>query len=81
MENLLYREECLLLANKQVKCLKQQPKAACILEFSFVKPQDRFGSNYTWCETRFFGDILGFYNVHEQNGRAQAALKQVDAAF
>lgn len=64
MENILYKEACLVLSKRQVKVLKLQGKVVCTLELSLVKPTDRFGSNYPRLAKEHLRDILLYYNAH-----------------
>lgn len=79
MENILYREECLLLSKRQVKTLRQQGKVNCSLELSLVREGDRFGSSYPRLSKEQLKDILWFYNVHDLNGPSTS--RQVGISF
>lgn len=80
MENILYREDCLLLSKRQVQTLKQPGKVMCSIELSLVKETDNFGSNYPRISKDQLRDILLFYNTHNGNGPSSSAY-YVDVAF
>lgn len=66
MENILYRESCMLLTKRQMKALRQQNKANVTLEFSIVTDIDRFGGNYTRLHMSNLKELLSFYNTHDK---------------
>lgn len=79
MENILYREDCLLLSKNQVKSLEQQGKTMCTVVLSLVKETDNFGSNYPRPSKYQLRDILIFYNTHNTN--SASSTDYVDVMF